>query len=191
MSDIPWKAAMDRLVSRQNIERYCRLANETTNAIERRQVMKLLAEEEAEFKLEFKVPASMVRRSPVSSQMSERRANRSGGGSAPQVRGGGGGGGHGGGGGGHGHGGHHSDIRLKEDVVLLARLDNGIELYRFRYKGSDHAAYVGVMAQEVQKIEPSAVWRGPARIPNRPIDVECEPSESLPCVLKLAITFAR
>jgi len=76
--------------------------------------------------------------------------------------GGHGGGGHGGGGhggGGHGGGGHHSDIRLKEDIVPLARLDNGIELYRFRYKGRDHTAYVGVMAQEVQEIEPSAVWR--------------------------------
>ena len=61
----------------------------------------------------------------------------------------------------HGHhGGHHrSDMRLKEDIAPLARLDNGLELYRFRYKGSDHTAYVGVMAQEVQKIEPSAVSR--------------------------------
>jgi hypothetical protein len=61
----------------------------------------------------------------------------------------------------HGHhGGHHrSDMRLKEDIVPLARLDNGLELYRFRYKGSDHTAYVGVMAQEVQKIDPSAVSR--------------------------------
>ena len=39
------------------------------------------------------------------------------------------------------------------------RLGNGLELYRFRYKGSDHTLYVGVMAQEVQKIEPSAVSR--------------------------------
>ena len=39
------------------------------------------------------------------------------------------------------------------------RLSNGLELYRFRYKGSDRTAYVGVMAQEVQKIEPGAVWR--------------------------------
>jgi hypothetical protein len=55
----------------------------------------------------------------------------------------------------HGHhGGHRSDIRLKQDIVPLARLDNGLELYRFRYKGSDHTAYVGVMAQEVQKIKP-------------------------------------
>ncbi|MGZ5914545.1 MAG: tail fiber domain-containing protein, partial [Hyphomicrobium sp.] len=62
--------------------------------------------------------------------------------------------------GGHHHGGHHrSDIRLKEDIVPLARLDNGLELYRFRYQGSDRTAYVGVMAQEVEKFEPSAVSR--------------------------------
>ena len=41
----------------------------------------------------------------------------------------------------------------------LGRLNNGLELYRFRYKGSDRTAYVGVMAQEVQEIEPSAVCR--------------------------------
>ena len=39
------------------------------------------------------------------------------------------------------------------------RLNNGLELYRFRYKGRDQTTYVGVMAQEVQKVEPSAVWR--------------------------------
>jgi len=61
----------------------------------------------------------------------------------------------------HGHhGGHHrSDMRLKQDIVPLARLGNGLELYRFRYKGADHTAYVGVMAQEVQKIDPGAVSR--------------------------------
>jgi hypothetical protein len=41
----------------------------------------------------------------------------------------------------------------------LVRLDNGLELYRFRYKGGDHTLYVGVMAQEVRRIHPSAVWR--------------------------------
>ena len=66
----------------------------------------------------------------------------------------------GGRGGGRGGGGRRSDIRLKQDIVPLGRLDNGLELYRFRYKGSDRTAYVGVMAQEVQQIEPSAVWRG-------------------------------
>ena len=63
------------------------------------------------------------------------------------------------GGGGRGGGRHRSDIRLKEDVVPLVRLDNGLELYRFRYKGRDRTAYVGVVAQEVRKLEPSAVWR--------------------------------
>jgi hypothetical protein len=38
--------------------------------------------------------------------------------------------------------------------VPLVRLNNGLEVYRFRYKGSDHTAYVGVMAQEVQKSNP-------------------------------------
>ena len=42
----------------------------------------------------------------------------------------------------------------------LGRLDNGIGVYRFRYRGSDHTTYVGVMAQEVQTIVPSAVSRG-------------------------------
>jgi hypothetical protein len=67
-----------------------------------------------------------------------------------------GGGGRGGGGRG---GGRRSDIRLKQDIVPLMRLSNGLELYRFRYKGSDHTSYVGVMAQEVQKVRPNAVWR--------------------------------
>jgi hypothetical protein len=46
---------MDRFVNRQNIERYRRLADETTNAIERLRVIKLLAEERAKFKLELKL----------------------------------------------------------------------------------------------------------------------------------------
>ena len=39
------------------------------------------------------------------------------------------------------------------------RLGSGLELYRFRYKGSDPTLYVGVMAQEVQKIDPSVLSR--------------------------------
>ena len=79
-------------------------------------------------------------------------------------RGGGGGGGGGmarGGGGGFrgGGGGRRSDINLKHDIVLLGRLDNGIGFYRFAYNGSERA-YVGVMAQEVQAVMPSAVERG-------------------------------
>jgi hypothetical protein len=64
---------------------------------------------------------------------------------------------HEGGSGGGGSGGR-SDIRLKRDIVELGRLDNGIHLYRFRYKWADEE-YVGVMAQEVEKVVPSAVSR--------------------------------
>ena len=44
---------MDRFVSRENIRRYRRLASESTDAAERSRIMKLLAEEEAKFKLEL------------------------------------------------------------------------------------------------------------------------------------------
>jgi hypothetical protein len=74
-------------------------------------------------------------------------------------RGGGFGGGFGGGGHGGGFGGHRSDIRLKHDIALLGRLDNGLGFYRFSYNGSNEV-YVGLMAQEVQSIKPEAVVRG-------------------------------
>jgi len=84
------------------------------------------------------------------------RGGSSGGrGSSSGSRGGGGSGG-----GGTGGGGERSDIQLKHDIVPLARLDNGIGIYRFQYNGNDHTTYVGVMAQEVAKIVPSAVSRG-------------------------------
>jgi hypothetical protein len=52
-----------------------------------------------------------------------------------------------------------SDARLKRDVVPVARLENGIGLYRYRYHWSDRL-YVGVMAQEVAPIVPDAVTIG-------------------------------
>ena len=56
-------------------------------------------------------------------------------------------------------GGRRSDIRLKHDIVLLGRLDDGLGYYRFVYNGG-HTTYVGVMAQEVQTVMPAAVTRG-------------------------------
>ena len=87
-------------------------------------------------------------------------AGRGGGGAAfagggGGFRGGGGGGGFRGGGG----GGRRSDIALKHDVVLLGRLANGLGYYRFSYVGSSKP-YVGVIAQEVQRLVPEAVTRG-------------------------------
>jgi hypothetical protein len=78
-----------------------------------------------------------------------------GGGGRPSVSRGGGGRG----GGGRGGGGRRSDINLKQDIVPLVKLGNGLELYRFRYRDGDPTIYVGVMAQDVEKIDPGAVSR--------------------------------
>jgi hypothetical protein len=109
-----------------------------------------------------KAPKSINRGGGRPPQMGRPGGGR-GGGHISRGSGGGGfsrGGGRGGGGGGRGGGGRRSDIRLKHDIVELQRLDNGLELYRFRYKGGDRTLYVGVMAQEVQKTDPNAVSRG-------------------------------
>jgi hypothetical protein len=74
------------------------------------------------------------------------------------FRGGGGGGFRGGGGRGGGGGRRRSDMRLKHDIVLLGRLNDGLGFYRFVYNGG-HTAYVGVMAQEVLTVAPEAVSR--------------------------------
>jgi hypothetical protein len=79
-----------------------------------------------------------------------------GGGGFGGGRGGGGFGGGGRGGGGRGGGARRSDMRVKHDIVLLGRLDDGLGYYRFVYNGG-HTAYVGVMAQEVRTIMPEAV----------------------------------
>jgi hypothetical protein len=52
-----------------------------------------------------------------------------------------------------------SDIRVKEDIAEVGRLPNGLGLYRYRYLWSAET-YVGVMAQEVEDVEPEAVVRG-------------------------------
>jgi hypothetical protein len=52
-----------------------------------------------------------------------------------------------------------SDIRLKRDIEWVARLENGIDLYRYRYLWSD-VEYVGVMAQKVAPVMPEAVISG-------------------------------
>jgi hypothetical protein len=62
---------MDRFINRQSIERYRKLANETTGATEWLQVMKLLADEEAKFRLE--VRAAIVRRGPFERHREEER----------------------------------------------------------------------------------------------------------------------
>ena len=63
-----------QVCQRQNIERYRRLAIETTNATERLQIMNLLAEEEAKFKLELRT-AMLRRGAATGSSMTEKRSN--------------------------------------------------------------------------------------------------------------------
>ena len=53
-----------------------------------------------------------------------------------------------------------SDLRLKEDVFPVEYLNNGLALYRFRYKWSNQQ-YVGVIAQEVARTHPDAIMSGP------------------------------
>jgi outer membrane immunogenic protein len=52
-----------------------------------------------------------------------------------------------------------SDARLKRDIALVGRLEDGLGLYSYRYLSSD-TVYVGVMAQEVALIHPEAIVRG-------------------------------
>jgi hypothetical protein len=57
--------------------------------------------------------------------------------------------------------GHHwSDMRLKHDIAPVGHLANGLGLYRFSYNDSDKV-YVGVLAQEVERVLPDAVSRAP------------------------------
>ena len=60
----------------------------------------------------------------------------------------------------HGGGrGRRSDLRLKHDVALLGTMPNGLGFYRFVYNGGK-TTYVGVMAQDVERVMPRAVIRG-------------------------------
>ncbi len=49
-----------------------------------------------------------------------------------------------------------SDERVKEDIEPIGELQDGTNLYLFRYKGDDKPQ-VGVMAQEVEKRDPGAI----------------------------------
>jgi hypothetical protein len=55
-----------------------------------------------------------------------------------------------------------SDRRVKENITHIGNLPNGLNIYEFDYKPefkdiAGHGAYIGVMADEVEKIIPEAV----------------------------------
>ena len=49
-----------------------------------------------------------------------------------------------------------SDRRLKKDIHRVGKLDNGLPVYLFTYKGDD-TPMIGLMADEVERIHPEAV----------------------------------
>ncbi len=55
----------------------------------------------------------------------------------------------------------YSDRRLKKDIRKIGKTNDGQNLYSYRYKGSDEPQ-VGLMAQEVEKRDPSAVITTPS-----------------------------
>jgi len=55
-----------------------------------------------------------------------------------------------------------SDIRMKENIIPMGSLPNGLHFYQFEYKPefkdiAGHGQFVGVMAQEVEMVRPEAV----------------------------------
>lgn len=49
-----------------------------------------------------------------------------------------------------------SDRRVKDDIRVIGKLDNGLPVYSFRYK-SGGPVQIGLMAQDVQEVNPAAV----------------------------------
>lgn len=49
-----------------------------------------------------------------------------------------------------------SDKRVKKDINKVGSLDNGLPVYQFKYKGQNKLE-MGVMAQDVEKVNPGAV----------------------------------
>lgn len=49
-----------------------------------------------------------------------------------------------------------SDIRLKENINKIGKLDNGLPVYSFNYK-NNKTPTIGLMAQDVEKVHPHAV----------------------------------
>jgi hypothetical protein len=53
-----------------------------------------------------------------------------------------------------------SDVRAKENIEPVGKLDDGQKVYAYNYKG-DPTPEIGLLAQEVEKVRPEAVATGP------------------------------
>jgi len=54
-----------------------------------------------------------------------------------------------------------SDDRLKDDIELLEAREDGINIYKFKFKGTGDKVWMGVLAQEVQRFKPWCVTEAP------------------------------
>lgn len=50
-----------------------------------------------------------------------------------------------------------SDVRMKQDVKRVGQMDDGTPIYTYRYTNGDPRFYMGVMAQEIEQVNPGAV----------------------------------
>ncbi len=51
-----------------------------------------------------------------------------------------------------------SDRRLKEDIRRIGHTDDGMPIYKYKYKGDEnHQTHIGFMADEVEQVKPEAV----------------------------------
>jgi hypothetical protein len=50
----------------------------------------------------------------------------------------------------------YSDVRLKKDINYLFTMNNGVPIYKFKYKWSDDVS-IGTMAQDIEDMIPEAV----------------------------------
>ena len=67
-----------------------------------------------------------------------------------------------------------SDSRLKENITPVGKLDNGLTVYLFNFKGS-HVPLIGLLAQEVMEVNPAAVIEGDDGFLRVRYDMACKP----------------
>lgn len=69
-----------------------------------------------------------------------------------------------------------SDVRLKENVKAVGKLDNGLTVYCFNFVGSN-IPQIGLLAQEVAKIKPEAVFENEDGYLSVRYDIACQKEE--------------
>lgn len=72
-----------------------------------------------------------------------------------------------------------SDERVKENVKPVGKLDNGLTVYEFNYKGNP-TRQIGLIAQEVEQTKPEAVSETPAGLKMVDYSVAADPQGPAP-----------